>query len=269
MSDDFDDLAVAPSEATNKSFTAAIVAGLVGAIGLFFFVKDWAYFEAGQMLLIVVFIVLAAGVFFSLRSVRTGTAILLIMLAIVTIFFSQQKYAWRKAYMLSAKSGNPFIFEPYIDSYPSYEQYILAPILKRPDWVRYERECAEPLAQDLKPPASCKSLTQIKAVYNIDMNKVMQDYRARMSQTAKRVQKGQIKKKNQYQACIATKQCAEIPLLPPDVDADKIDPNSTDYLEVRRPFWQLINNNDISPEICNFMTLCRILLQSGAMDYNE
>jgi hypothetical protein len=84
-----------------------------------------------------------------------------------------------------------------------------------------------------------------------------------MKRTAQRIQDGNLKTKKAYQQCLTNKTCAIIPLLPANVDAEQIEQQSTDHIKTRRMFWSLINDTQISPEICEFIDLCRALRNSG------
>lgn len=245
---------------------ATLVAGLAG---FYMFAKDWSYFESGQSGLIACFIAGLVGLFFSLARNKMALAVLAALLCAGTIVASQKKYEWRRDYLEKSRAGTPFVFEPYIVHYPPYEEYLLAPWMGTPDWVRFARACADPVQSGDTPAKACSDLAAIRQTYHIDAMGAVNTYRLKMAQTAQKIADGKITKKIDYLNCLSSKQCAEVPLLPPEVDADMIDPGSDDYLQIRRPFWQLINDKSITPEICGYISLCRILDKTGALEQSQ
>lgn len=266
MKDTIDDFAMPP--ATGKPAVAATLTLVVAASGIYFFVRDWAYFEVGQLVLIGIFLVSLVLLYFCIVKFRMLSAFFLVMLCMALIFASQEKYQWRREYITSGMAGKPFLLEAYIDHYPPLEEYLAAPYLEIPDWVRFSHDCIEPVVNNLQPGMNCTTTSRIKEAYNIDVRKVLRDYKARMAQTALRIERGQIAQKKRYERCIAEKQCAEVPLLPARVDPASVDPKSQDYIEIRRPFWQLINTkpDELTVDICEYMLLCRVLTRVGALN---
>ncbi len=246
-----------------RAMTVPVATLILGCVGFYMFAKDWAYFEDGQMGLIACFLAGMVGVFYALTRRRAMLALVMLALCVGTIFASQKKYEWRKAYLEKRAAGEPFVLEPYISAYPPYEEYLLAPWLGTPDWVRFARDCIEP--DDITVKA-CTSLSAIRQRYNIDVMAVLNAYRAKMARTAQKVVDGKITKKIDYTNCLSSKQCAEIPLLPPEVSADQINTESDDYIQIRKPFWQLVNDKTITPEICAWIGLCRALGKTGAIN---
>lgn len=249
------------------SATRAMVAPIatlgLGCVGFYMFAKDWAYFENGQTGLIACFLAGLVGSFFAFSRKKFFFAVLAVALCGAALFASQKKYEWRRDYLEKGASGNPFVLEPYITAYPPYEEYLLASWLGKPDWVRFAQDCIEP---ENEPEKVCSSISAILQKYNIDVTATLNAYRNKMAQTAQKIVDGKITKKIDYMNCLSSKQCAEVPLLPPDVDADMIDPESDDFLQIRKPFWQLVNDKTITPEICAWISLCRSLGKTGALD---
>lgn len=263
MEDDF-----APREktqTTNKVLFAALVTLALSGAGLYVFVGGVPWFEPGQYVLILLFLGILALLFFSIFRMKIPLAGLAILLGVATLYAAQEKLAWRRAYLDNGIAGKAFVLDPYIRDYPSLESYLAAPWLGLPDWVRLARECVEPVRSGLAPDEDCASLPAIEGKYHIDIKSELLSYRARMARTADQIAKGKLTKKKDYQSCVARKDCAEVPLLPKDVDPDSIDPESNDYLPVRRMFWQLTNEKTMTPELCASIVLCAALTKTGAI----
>lgn len=252
-----------------RAVAAPVATLALACAGFYMFAKDWSYFENGQMGLIACFLAGLVGFFFAFSRKKMALAILAVALCGLSVFASQKKYEWRRNYIESGRSGVPFPLEPYIDRYPPYEEYLLAPWLGTPDWVRFSRECIEPVLKEEEPGKSCGNLGAIRQKYNIDVMAALNSYRNKMAQTAKKIADGKLTKKIDYMNCLSSRQCAEVPLLPPGVDADALDPESDDFIRIRRPFWQLVNDKTITPEICVYMNLCRVLGKTGAVSLDQ
>ncbi len=263
MEDDF-----APREKTRtlgKVLMATIATVAMAGAGLYVFIRGAAYFENGQFLLIGAFLLALVLVFVGTMRVRIPVAITGLVLGAVCLFGAYEKFAWRRTYVESGLSGKPFILDAHIRTYPPLESYLAAPYLGLPDWVRLARDCVEPLRAGLAAGEHCANLDDIRSTYHIDVKTELKAYRERMARTADQIVKGKLTKKKDYQACIARKDCAEVPLLPKDVDPDMIDPESNDHLPVRRMFWQLIDEKTLTPELCARIPLCAALTKTGAL----
>lgn len=248
--------------------TAAIVSGLMAAVGGFYFMKGYAYLDIGHLVIVPVFFMALSGVFFSLRKYNLGGGIIFVLCVVASVYVFSKKTEWQADYVKATRSGTqPYVFEPYVERYPLWEEYMLADLIKKPNWVKFNNECARPALENKAVDGSCKSLEAIAKNYNIDMRATLQEYLKRMQYTAEQIQKNKINTVKKYQTCLETKKCAEVPLLPDKIDPDDVDPQSLDYIEVRRPFWQLVNSKEITPEICGYMVLCNVLMKTGAVAY--
>jgi hypothetical protein len=181
--------------------------------------------------------------------------------------FSQVKYNWRKEYIEMSRSTRPFAMEFYIDKYPPLETYLMAPLLKTPDWIRFSRDCVEPVLEERTYSPDCSTMKRIQDVYYIDAREALREYRNKMTKTALRIESGNINSKRRYFDCLSRRQCVPVPLLPPGVNPNTIDPESSQHLKERRAFWQLIDSNEITTEICDFMALCKVLRKTGALSF--
>lgn len=238
---------------------------LILAGGVFHQLSQWEYYESGQGILLVIYLVACFGLFFALRfSNITQIIASFVLLALVT-FYADQKFEWRKNYIQNSQNGKPFILEPYIQAYPLFEEHHFGGILDKPAWINFSADCLTPALSGTEVPKICRSEGRIKSEYNIDPIALVNTHFKRMKRTAQRIETGAMKNKRQYQACLRNKTCAIIPLLPKNVDADAIDRQSDQHIGTRKMFWSLMNDAKISPEVCEYMDLCRALRDLNVM----
>ncbi|HEY8963700.1 MAG TPA: hypothetical protein VIN59_04470, partial [Alphaproteobacteria bacterium] len=215
--------------------------------------------EDGHNTVLTVYIVACLVLFVALRKMSVVLIALCLLVMLGSQVYASQKFDWRQAYIENAIAGKPFPLEEMITTYPTFEQHMFK-FLKAPDWVRFNSECIQPALNNLPGNADCKTPEAIMLRYNIDILESMRQLTAKMQNTAKLLESGQMAKRSQYVDCIAQKNCVSIPLLPKGVDAEKMDPMSKDYLEIRQAFWSLIKDKKMSKETCNLTPMCRALV---------
>ncbi|PCI01144.1 MAG: hypothetical protein COB76_01980 [Alphaproteobacteria bacterium] len=233
--------------------------------GLVHMLGQWNYYEEGHGILAIVFAIACFALFFSLRFADITKIISAVILLGLVIFYANQKFEWRKSYIDDSNNGKPFILSPYITTYPTLEERHFGSLLGVPSWVQFAEECIEPSLKGNKAARDCKSSSSINDTYGIDALKLVNTHFTRMKRTAQKIEGGQMKSKRQYQRCLVNKTCAIIPLLPAHVEAEDIDRQSQDHIATRTMFWSLVNDPKISPEICEFMDLCRALRDLDVM----
>lgn len=234
---------------------------LVG--GLYVFFRDMEYIEKGHTPIILGYCVMCGLFYVCFRSWRVGLSGICVFTMIFLLGFGVQKFNWRKEYV---ESRTAFFLEEYITEYPSLEQHIMVSYFSGEDWVGFSRNCAEPAMQGQKIPGDCASAELIQKNYGIDVKKVVKDYFGKMKKTAQKIEKGQMKTAKQYQDCVADKSCAIVPMLPKGVDPEEIDPNSGDFIDVRKAFWSVVNDKDVTPEVCEYIKLCKVLVNLKVID---
>lgn len=245
---------------------------LVG-YGFYMFLSQWAYSEAGHEYLLAAYILCSIVVFFSLRMSKIGSAIFFVMILFFIIFYSNQKFEWRKSYIQDAAAGQYFPLEQYIESYPIYEQQTFPWFFDGPNWVAFSKECYEPflsgtLAEAKKSVGrNCQEAELIRDYYGINLITVIKDHYSKMRKTAKQLQKGRFKTKKKFETCIQSKKCVMIPLLP--AGAEDITQQSKQYLDIRKQFWSLINDDKISVQNCNFFDICRIAVITDLLTMDD
>lgn len=125
----------------------------------------------------------------------------------------------------------------------------------------FVRACVLP---DTPTDPACRDKAAIRDAWGIDIDQLIERRRVLMVSTVRRMAGGEITKRGVYESCIAAGECAPVPVLPDHVDAAAI-ASTTDYLETRKAFWQLAEDSPLTPEICNFMDICRAMRAAGVV----
>jgi len=239
------------------------------SIGLTTFLRNWEYSETGHGWLLLAFCISSALLFFFLRLRQKSLAIMIVIMLVVIQTYAVKKFDWQRQYMENALTGKRFLAEDYIDKYPTFEEQLQARYLGQPNWVDFTNDCLIPLNQGLKTDNRCLNLSSVSTYYHLDLNAALNDYYQRMRNTARRISNGELKTKTELQQCIAQKQCALVPLLPPDVQAASIGPASTEFLIIRKAFWSLVNDDRLKPEVCEYSLLCKAMVQMGFLSASD
>ena len=247
---------------------AHIAGGVLLALQIMILMTYRNYLDFGHLILAIAYVVIALVTYWSLLKAKLIPSALGVLLAVGILGFQLEKVWWSENYLQNLTTSNAFIFEDYIETYPTLEEHIFAGILKRPDWIRFADECMQPALNRRPVPEQCRTPEQIDAVYRIKVDQEMQRFVGRMQKTAQDVEGGRIKSPGQYQKCIAEKRCAPIALLPDNVEAESLQGDRTQYIEIRQAFWDLIENKGLTPPVCLTMTLCRGLLAVGVVSFN-
>ncbi len=136
------------------------------------------------------------------------------------------------------------------------ESSVLEPFLKA---------CVEPVLagkNDVGP--ACRSPQAITDTYNIDIKGHIDARHALMKTTARRIADGELLKPQDYKACIASDQCAEVPLLPADVDPEKMTPEQRLTSEI---FWDLVEQDRMTKPVCDLIAECQVMVKLNVIDY--
>lgn len=251
--------------AKSFSFKAAIaVTAFMALVGIYIYlIKGLAYLDVWMLPYAALYIGAAVGMFFVIRTFNPALLGVCIVLAVLALTLSLTKIGWAKAYY---ENPEPFTFDAYIDKYPSWEEHILSPLLGKPDWVGFEKDCARPVLNKKEPGANCTTMAAIQNQYRIDSKKALDDYIARMRHTVSMVNKRGSMNAAQYKNCILSKECAEIPILPEGAP-DTIKPDDQNFARVSKAFWDLAEAKPLSPEVCDYSILCRVLVATGAVKF--
>lgn len=264
-----DDILIDTTEINKRKKVAVVSALLLLAAGMFLFITYRNFLDMGHIPLAVGYLILVIAVYVSLNKARIIPALLCLALAGGVLFLSLVKVQWSKDYLKSLTTRQAFILEDYIERYPTFEEYYFAGFLGVPDWVRFSRDCVEKALNKQPVAQNCRTADSIRDAYNIDIQKEINHFMGRMQSTAIKVKDGGITSGQQYQSCIAQRNCAPIPLLPENVDAEKISVRSKEYAEVRRAFWDLVEKKGLTKDICLSMLLCKAMNITGAVAFQD
>lgn len=233
--------------------------------GLYYMLSQWEFYEPGQDILAIAYFIACFVLFFALRFTSVKQIIITAFILVMLLIYADKKFEWRRDYIQNANQNASFILEPYIDAYPTFEEHSFGWLWGAPSWVKFADECISPSLRGTEVGRYCRAAATIQHEYNIDPLALVNQHFARMKRTAQRIESGDMKSKKQYQTCLNNKTCALIPLLPANVDPESIDRQSNSHIVTRKMFWSLINDKTISPEICEFMDLCRALRDMNVM----
>lgn len=242
---------------------AYIAAGTV-VVAIFMAIQA-AYFETSQW---IYFTLTVLGISCASLNTILPRKILLFfagLFVLTGLGFSTAKFDWRRSYIQESLS-TPFPYEAYIDRYPTLEEHIMAQFGLRPNWVGFKEMCHDALKKGNPIPGECRTLAGIKENFGIDMRHILRGHFRKMKKTADLIYKKRLVRKQQLENCLRKKECALVPMLPPDVDASQITEDSREHLQIRRTFWEIIDNKTMTPKVCLFNDLCRDLGEMGALD---
>lgn len=252
----------------DRNFIIASVTTLLFLmIGLVLFFSDFQYYEKGQFTYLIIFMMGLLVFFFSAFRMMIPLILLGVLIMCSALFVSSLKYDWRKDYIENSRSGLPFAAEAYVDKYPTFEQQLKIEHMDQgSDWVNFAKDCIDVNVvekEDINP--RCSSLNAISTNYRIDALSVLKEQFKKMRDTAKMVEENKFKNRARYITCVNSKQCAVIPMLPGNIKSEDIDPRSYQYIDIRRAFWQLVDELPVDPALCSFDKMCKALLAHGAL----
>jgi hypothetical protein len=257
-------------EEANLDFSLKLAIGfgiLMGLLGVYFyFIKGLASLDFTLLPYVIVYAGLSVVAFFSFKNEKAKEGAVIGGVALLVLILSVIKISWQNKQF---ERQEPFIFYEHVEKFPTWEGYLLAPVLKSPNWLLFAKECGYPVIQKKPFNTACASMASIQGRYNINAMQEINDYHGRMQRTAMTIEKRGSMNGVAYRECILKKECAEIPLLPNDVNPDEIQPGDDRYNHISRPYWDLVEKKPLTPELCDYITLCRVLRQTGAMTFDQ
>ncbi len=125
--------------------------------------------------------------------------------------------------------------------------------------------CVEPvLAGKDDVGAACRSTQAITDTYNINIKDHIDARHALMKTTARRIADGELLKPQDYKACIVSDQCAEVPLLPANVDPEKM---TAEQRLASEAFWDLVEQDRMTKPVCDLIPECQVMAKLKVIDY--
>lgn len=262
-----DDVLIDTNEINKRKRVAGISALSLLGLGAFLLVTYRNYLDIGHLPLGILYALLVFLTYRSLKNAKILFSLVSIGIMGLMLFVAIAKVQWNKDYLRGLSTPQAFIMEDYIEHYPRLEEYYFVKTLNLPDWVRFTRSCVKPALNGQAVHNTCRRADVVLDTYNIDIQAETKKFMERMQQTAQSVKDGSITSGADYQACITNKTCAPIPLLPENVDAEKLQGNNTEHVEVRRAFWDLVEKKGLTPAVCQSMILCKAMVISGAISF--
>jgi hypothetical protein len=263
-----DDSLIDDTERDKRKKMAVIVGGTLVALQLLFLFTFRSYLDFGHIFTTIAFLLLALFAFWSLKQAKIIPVILCIVAASGLLFLSLIKVKWNESYLQGLTTANAFVLEDYIEKYPTLEEHFFSRTLGKKDWIRLAERCVEPALNQRPVYGFCRDPSLIKEYYRIDIQEEIDTALSRMQRTARDIESGRISNAGQYRRCIAEKRCAPIPLLPGNVEAQSLANDSTQYVDVRQAFWDLVEGRGMTPQICAAMTLCRAMMAIGVVQFD-
>lgn len=265
MNDDVKKLKEASLDFSLK--VAIATTGLLFVCGIYFyFIRGLASIDLTLLPYMAIFTALTFFTFMAFKDESFNKGVLFTLLAFVVLALSAVKISWQNK-QFSMKE--PFIFYAHVEEFPSWEAYLLNPFTKQPNWLLFAKECGYPVLRGETFDAACTSLNSIENRYHFDAFQIVKDYHSLMQRTAALIEKRGTMNGEAYRTCVLKKECAQIPLLPTDVNPDEIAAGDDTYNHISRPYWDLVENKPLTPELCDFFPLCRVLRKTGAMKFEQ
>lgn len=261
-----DDSLIDSNEQDKRKKMALIVGGVLVAMQLIMLFTFRSYLDFGHIFTTIAFLVTTLMVFWSLNKAKIAVSIVCILLASALLYMSLAKVKWNERYLQGLTTANAFVLEDYIDKYPSLEGHIFSATLGNKDWIRFAQTCVTPALAGRPVTGLCRDARSIRDTFRIDVQAEMDAFLKRMQNTAKDVEAARIRTGSQYQQCLAEKRCAPIPLLPENVDADSLANDSSQHIQVRQGFWDLVEERGLTTNVCQAMVLCRAMLNTGLLN---
>ncbi len=133
-----------------------------------------------------------------------------------------------------------------------------------PRLALFHQECVDKVLKENTILPSCVSRAAIQERYKLDPLDVLDADQGRMIMAARLAARGEIMDEKDLQACIDEGRCLNFPH--PEKGVDE---NSPEGLKIRRLFWHLVNNGSLTPELCQYMDVCRALVKTGIVKPKE
>lgn len=237
--------------------------------GLIYFSRRWGYSETGHELIVALYCIFTFLFALTFQFKRYFMTAMSGFILVALLVYGGNKFEWRETYIEEASKGDFPAIEQYIDNYPLYEEHHFANLLGHPRWLAYSEECLEPALAGEPMAEECQTADLILQHYGFNIYDLINKHYDKMRETALRLQKGTLTNAQSYKACLQSKNCAFIPLLPADAKLEEITEMSKDYIEIRKQFWSLIHNETIQPETCQFMDLCRVMQNASVIEIRQ
>lgn len=229
--------------------------------GAYVVYEGWGFFDTSLVYLLVPYILCVIGFYIAMSAERFLIIFSTLIVGIICLILMSNSFEWRRGYV-----ENGFVLESYIDKYPSYIEQVSISVMGGADVVSFGNECLgtkKHQVERITLPNECHSRDSIIQNYNVDVNDLLRNYHKKMQSTAKQIEAGRAQQIG-YPRCVNTKKCAFIPLPPQDMTEAQISESTDSKVTILRDgFWDLIEKNYITANVCLNMYLCNRLVELG------
>jgi len=140
------------------------------------------------------------------------------------------------------------------DQQPAIPEYY-----KEADVASYMRDCVEGVLDGGGVvPETCRSADGVQQIYGVDVWFLLQAEHARAVDTAQRILRGEILRRDDYRACIKSGLCSSLPL-PRSGNQEK-------DAKVMQMLRELADGGQMSLRLCAITDICRALVKAGIYD---
>lgn len=136
-----------------------------------------------------------------------------------------------------------------------------------PQADQFTEICIAPVLAGKDVGEACRTVEHIQETYNVDIKALIENRRARLADTARRIATGELQDPLVYKACIARGDCEDVPLLPPDVDTSDPSKLTRDQLAISTAFWDLAEKDKMTKPVCDLISECRVMVKLSVVDY--
>ncbi len=250
-----------------EDFNFKLATGLttfMGFLGVFFFfIKGLAFIDAFMLIYILFYGFSVGGIFLFTKKSKIPQVVISFVVAMIMIAVVNVKIGWSNDYYSRTE---PFIFSDHIDEYPTWERQFMISMTGQPDWVNFAKGCADSGAKGKRLADVCADKKLIRKKYNINIDEELNAYLKRMQYTVVLINKYGEMPKRKYISCIKKRDCAEIPLLSnPEEYPEEIEPTEGQAAAISRAYWALVEKSPLTPELCEYITLCKVMRKTGAV----
>lgn len=126
--------------------------------------------------------------------------------------------------------------------------------IRNPAEANFYKICVSPVLSGTEISLTCKTAQDIEKNFGIDVFFLLEQEKSRMIMTARRLVSAEIADGEAYKKCLKEGECAPVPL--PSKDSPKNE----------EMFWHLAENVTLTPDLCDFMELCRALSVMGIVN---
>lgn len=117
-------------------------------------------------------------------------------------------------------------------------------------------------------PESCANLAAAEAKFSMQLIAEIDVLHGKIRDTAHKIAAGTLTD-SAYQDCLKTNECAEVPMLPKNVDPASPVAQTGDNATISKTFWAFAEKDKLDPLQCDFIPACRVAVARGILTLNK